>query len=256
MEKTNTMKIVLAFAVICILYMFIVFLFNFFKEEEFSGYIINSNLGGFYCQNTDCEWVGIEDINSSSTSFEIYQRNKSLGIYQLEYASKWNFYQQNEWQGIYGDFLAISNSLKYEVLSYQIENLTDEDYNSIRELIEGFSSSSASLNNDFAYVLDLDQNGVQDRILAVSNQTEEETGSEYFSSLIVNLNGKIHVIYEENTLKSNGFSLPYYSFMEAIKIGEEVKMILNKSYFNNAGSPSTILLSVSHNEILEEAVGQ
>mgnify|MGYP005795259973 FL=1 len=113
-----------------------------------------------------------------------------------------------------------------------------------------------TLNNDFAYVLDLDKNGTEDKIISVSNQTEEENTNQYFTLLLIVLNGNVHTIYQEDSLKSNGFVLPYYSYMEAIKIGNQTKIVVNKSYFNNAGSPSTILLDVSDNKITEETIGE
>ncbi len=256
MENTKTVKIVIAFVVICIIYMLLIFLLNLSKKDQSSGYIINSNLGGFYCRNSACEWIRTEEIDLTQ-SFDVYQRNNLLGSYELEYASKWNFYQQNEWQEIYGDFIAISKSLKYEIIPYQIENFTIEDYKMIQKVLQEKSIENyTTLNNDFAYVLDLDKNGTEDKIISVSNQTEEENTNQYFTLLLIVLNGNVHTIYQEDSLKSNGFVLPYYSYMEAIKIGNQTKIVVNKSYFNNAGSPSTILLDVSDNKITEETIGE
>ena len=78
MENTKTVKIVIAFSVICLMYMLLIFLLNFNKEDQTSGYIINSNLGGFYCQASRCEWVRIEEIDLTH-SFDVYQRNKNPG---------------------------------------------------------------------------------------------------------------------------------------------------------------------------------
>lgn len=256
MENTKTVKIVIAFSVICLMYMLLIFLLNFNKKDQTSGYIINSNLGGFYCQASRCEWVRIEEIDLTK-SFDVYQRNKNLGFYEMEYALKWNFYQQNKWQEIYGDFIAISKDLKHEILPYQLEEFTFEDYEMIQNILrEKGLENYTTLNNEFAYVLDLDNNGIKDKVIAVSNQTEAEKSEEYFTLFIIVLNEKMNIVYEENVINTNGFILPYYDLMEAIKINNTIKLVINKSYFNNAGNPSTILLEISNNKIVEETKGE
>ena len=66
----------------------------------------------------------------------------------------------------------------------------------------------------------------------------------------------MNIVYEENVINTNGFILPYYDLMEAIKINNTIKLVINKSYFNNAGNPSTILLEISNNKIVEETKGE
>jgi hypothetical protein len=247
----KNIKIIIALVVCCLIYMLLIFFIK--GNTTDGGYLINSELGGFYCQNGICEWQSSEDIVTDNKYYALYQENELVDTYTASYETSWNFYKNKEWQGVYGDFIAVDNSLDYEVLDYRLEKFTEEDIANIKKTIAKYGITSyEDLNKSRALVLDLDENGEEDRIIAVSNQTEEETSSHYFSLLIINLNGKLKEIYVETEENATSFHLPYYSVASVLKIDNKVKMIVNKGYFNNVGSSSTIMLNVSKNKIKEE----
>ena len=167
--KNKNIKIVIALIVCLFVYMLIVFFLG-FGEKKTSGYLINSGIGSFFCQNAECEYISDSAVSTSSNEFSIYQYNEYIDNYQMRYETDtWNFFQDGSWKAIYGDYLAIDTSLNYEYLPYEMISLTGSEENMIQSRT---GISYEALNRNSVYTLDLDGNGVMDHIYALSNQTE------------------------------------------------------------------------------------
>lgn len=249
MENKKNLKIIIVILVCFLVYMLIVFLIS-PKNDGTSGYILNSGIGSFYCENAKCETVSNSSVSTSSRSFAIYQYNEYVDTYQANYnMDTWNFFQDNSWKAIYGDYLAIDTSLNYEYLPYEMEHLTASEENMIQSRT---GISYEALNRNSVYTLDLDGNGVMDRIYALSNQTEEESNNDYFSIFFVEINGYLVPIYLETVKEAEGYVLPYYSVAGILKIDGVLKIVLNKGYFSSYGVPETILLTFDGERFVEE----
>lgn len=244
MKKKNIILLSTLF-IVAFGYIFIVYLI-YGSRFSSKGYIIVSSLGGYYCDVNKCKYQSLEEINSEDKKFEVYQRNKSIGEYRLSYVGQWNFFQNNNWKGIYGDFLAIESNLKSQVIDFQYEDMTEEDYKDISHFVDGDISH---LNNNSMIVVDLDENGVEDRIGMFSNQVEEYNGTDYFSLAYLKLNGKLIEIYKDTG--KNTFSLPYYNLFSILKLNEEKnpRLIINKGYYDSSGVNSIVMLQLDKKEL-------
>lgn len=249
MENKKKFKIVFIILVFFLIYLFIVFLIN-PKGNGTSGYILNSGIGSFYCENAICESVSNASVSSSSRVFAIYQYNEYVDNYQMRYVTDtWNFFKNGSWKSIYGDYLAVDTALNFEYLPYKMVELTASQ----KSMIQSHTGISyEELNRNSVYTLDLDGNGVVDRLYALSNQTEEETNNDYFSIFFVEINGDLEPIYLKTVQDADGYVLPYYSVAGVLKIDGVLKIVLNKGYFSSSGVPETILLTFDDGKFVEE----
>ena len=250
MENTKSFKIIIVLVVCFVIYMLVVFLLS-PKNDGTNGYLINSGITSFYCQNAVCEYISDSTVSTSSREFSVYQYNEYVGNYQMRYETDtWNFFQDGSWKAIYGDYLAIDTSLNYEYLSYEMVRLTGSEENMIQSRT---GISYEALNRHIVYTLDFDGNGVMDRLYALSNQTEEEPNNDYFSIFFVEINGDLEPIYLETEQDAEGYVLPYYSVAGILKIDDVLKLVVNKGYFSSYGVPETILLTFDGERFVEEA---
>ena len=249
MEKKKNIKIIVILLACFLIYMFLMFLLI-SKNKGTSGYILNSGIGSFYCENAKCESVSDSDVSTGSQSFAVYQYNEYVDNYQVNYnMDTWNFFQNNSWKAIYGDYLAIDTSLDFEYLPYEMVPLSGSEENMIQSRTK---ISYTALNRNNVYTLDLDNNGVTDRLYALSNQTEEEENNDYFSIFFVEINGDLQPIYINTVQDADGYSLPYYNVAGVLKIDGVLKIILNKGFFSSHGVPETILLTFDGERFVEE----
>ncbi len=245
MNKKNIILISLL-VLFCIGYV-VLFYFLSGNQNNSEGYIVVSELGGYYCKAKNCAYKNVEDMNLDGKNIEVYQQNESLGTYQLDYVERWNFTENDSWKPIYGDFLGIDTSLNAQIFPFQYEKLNESDYEQIQKLLKGVTYQT--LNQDYAYVYDIDQNGVMDRIVAVSNQTEEEKNEQFFSLFYLVLNGKVIEVYKE--FSEEEYTLPFYHLFSLFRLDEEknVRMIVNKNYYDQMGSPSMIMYQINKNSV-------
>lgn len=249
MENTKNIKIIVALFAFGILYILIIFVLR-GTEKINSGYIINSNIAGFFCKNTNCEKADV--IKYQEKKFKIYQNNNFIGEYQLENLDNvWNFYQDNKWQSVHGNFLAIESELPHEIIKYQINSMTKEDIDQILSLLKknNITSTKGEFDNTYVYVADLDENGEMDRIISISNQAEAVNKKTYFSGVFINLNGEwLNPILEQET-GIEKYTIPFFDIAALLKINNETKLILNRSFYDNIDESTSIMLKFNKNKI-------
>lgn len=234
------------------LYAVLFFVLN-FNQKNKEGYIIVANLGGYYCKEQICEYKNASNIIIEQEYMKIYQQNKFLDKYRMEYNDKWNFFQNEGWAPIYGDFLGISESLEAEVLELDYEPFSVEDRKILREVLisKGITEYNKLIEESVA-VVDLDGNGVKDRIISTSNQNGEMPEEKYFSVLVVILNGKKEEVYLET---SNEMNLRMSNVFAVLKLEEKdsTRIITNNGYYDQGGSPSISMYQIKNKEIKEVA---
>ncbi len=243
MTKRNTL-ILIGLALLCVIYV-VVFFFLTGSNKASEGYLLVSDLGGFYCKARKCNYTKISDIHLEGKKIKTYQQNELKGTYELSYLDRWNFFQNNEWVSFYGDFLGIDESLNANLMPLEYKELTEEDTSFIKEIIQKNGCSYTNLDKNYAILIDLDENGTMDQLISVSNQTEEEQNSKYFSIFFAILNGKVVKIYEEYT--EDKYQLPYNHVFGVVKLDEEKspRVIVNQNYFDQTGSPSILLYQLN-----------
>ncbi len=245
----KSFKIILVLVVCCAMYG-LLFYFLSGANKATEGYILVSELGGLHCKAKICTSAKTEEIPKEKT-YKVYQQNKLLGSYLGEYEGKWNFYDKNKWVSIYGDFLGVSDGLNAHIKEFKMEEFTNQDLIAIKDILskKGIASYERLLASE-AVVLDLNNDGKEDRILSVTNQNTEVKENKYFTLLLFIVNGKkIEVYFETSSQKD----LPIYNVFSILSLDEEEnpRIIINKGYFDQMGSPSILMLQVNGKNIKE-----
>jgi len=251
MAKKKNIILISALVVFCILYA-ILFYFLSGSDKASEGYIVVSELGGYYCRAKSCSYKSIDDMDLENRFLTVYQQNKSIGTFSLQYVNRWNFFQNNSWKNLYGDFLGIENSLNAKVLDFHYETMNSSDYSNLNQLLKSHDISGyRTLDTDQVIVVDLDGNGKEDKIYTLSNQTEEANETIYFSTLFVSLNGKVKEVYFEKSEKE--YQNPYYNVFSIFSLDEEknLRFLINKGYYDQIGEPSILMLQLDGKNIKE-----
>ena len=244
MSEKN-LKIVISVVIVCFIYFIIIFVYM-MNNKTTKGYIINSNLGGFYCKQKKCEFVSQSDIKINN-SYALFQYGEYVGDYMPSLVvDKWNFKQNEDYESIYGDFLAIDEKLNYQYIPIKTEALNTDD---ILLLQKTTQINFSKLNDSYKIAVDLDNNGVTDYIYTLSNQVDDGASSEYFSIFYVSLNGELLTIYNDKNKDADNYELPFYSVAGILKIDSVPKIIINKTYYSNMGESSTMIFTVLKKDI-------
>lgn len=250
MKKKNI--IFISVLVICFACYVVLFYFISGSNHATEGYLIVSELGGYYCKAKSCSYKSIDEMDLLERNIRIYQQNQLQGTYQLKYINRFNFFQNGLWKNLYGDFFGVDESLDANIFNYHYESMNSNDERVIKEvLLNQQISSYKKLDTDQVLVMDLDENGVEDRILTFSNQTLDENDDIYFSSLLILLNGKVQTIYFEKS--SEKYQVPYYNVFSIFSLNKEKKprLIINKGYYDQTGDPSIMMLQLDGKKVKE-----
>ncbi len=248
MSEKN-LKIVISVVIVCFIYFIIIFVYM-MNNKTTKGYIINSNLGGFYCKQKKCEFVSQSDIKINN-SYALFQYGEYVGDYTPSLVvDKWNFKQNEDYESIYGDFLAIDEKLNYQYIPIKTETLNTDD---ILLLQKTTQINFSKLNNSYKIAVDLDNNDITDYIYTLSNQVDDGASSEYFSIFYVSLNGELLTIYNDKNKDADNYELPFYSVAGIINIDSIPKIIINKTYYSNMGESSTMIFTVLKSGIKNDA---
>ena len=244
MKKKKNVTLIIFLILICLVYIVVLYFVSGIKDAT-KGYIIVSNLGGYYCEFSDCTFTTKEEIDFQDKEFKIYQNNNLKGIYNLSLQDRWNLFKNGSWTSVYGDFLGVEESLNVELFHTRYEKLKEEDYLKLK------IQNVEELDNDEKLVLDIDKNGVEDYFISLSNQTENNKSNQYFSSLYLVLNNKLIKIYNETT--NDIYSLPFYNVFSVFQLDNKKnpKIIINKGYYDSIGEPSIIMLELNGKKVKE-----
>src|SRR5574344_75481 len=254
-KEISNIKLIVVMVIFGLLYMLLVFLLN--RNNQYSsGYIINSNIDSFYCSALSCTAKENTEIAEKSFTMAIYQKGKFKDNYDSIYSDdseKWTFYQNSVWQKVNGDFIGIDQNLEYSYLDVTTEKLNTSDIDEITKVIQKNNIQNYhSLYDENVYLVDLNDDGNQERIIATSNQMIDETSTDYFSILLIYMNNAWQEIYVNTNISGSDYSLPYYTFNAAIKVNNQVHILITKGYYSDVGTSSSIMLKVNHNKVEEE----
>ena len=123
-------------------------------------------------------------------------------------------------------------------------NKVDIDSNDLN-VINGILNKSIVIDDINKYEkvnIDLDNNGIMDSIIYVTNIMDEELNS-YFSLLYVVFNGSVYVLKNDDITNDNFYEKPLYSIKAVVDInGKSVNnIIIEKGYFSNVNKTGNIM---------------
>ena len=233
----NNKKIILVFIFLSVtVILTLVLLFResndvIFNENESNNitndatYMIIDNEIWQYNQN----WTKTKVYNSNNM-YNIYVNNNYLGDYYLEWANVWNILDQNKNKITYnGDLLAFDKTLNVKVKNPYIENISTNDINEINDILKLNIKLNELIINE-KITIDLDNNGILDKIVNISNVDEEIT-SDYYNLLYIVINGQRIVLKNDHIEASDVLITPLYNLKNILNINNELfsSIILKES---------------------------
>ena len=105
--------------------------------------------------------------------------------------------------------------------------------------------------------VDLDNNGIMDSIIYVTN-IMDDTLSSYFSLLYVVLNGNVYVLKNDKITDDNFYEMPLYSIKAVVDInGKSINnIVIEKGYFSNVNKTGNIMYQYNNDNKKYEIVIQ
>lgn len=221
--KRREMIVFIVLIVSCLLIVFSYYTFIKKKEnknyEKF--YMVIDNVANL--MYTDNSWFYTTSFEvEKQTNYETYSYNNYLGKNNLEYVNAWNLFDKNKNFVNYKDSLfAYSDKFNIKKINTNIRNITEIEK---QEIISNFHY------DDFNYLLsnevidiDLDDDGVMDKIVCVSNTNENKNlKNKYYNLIYIKLNDKIIKVINENSknydiLRTDIYDLSYFFSLDKTK---------------------------------------
>jgi len=211
-------------------------------------------------ENTDI-WLLRKERWNEKKKFEtdeklsIFINARYFGDYYVKFINHWNLTDDNNKYVDYnGNSLAFSKDFNIKVIEYNDESISEVELNEINSIINtNVLEEYLSINEKV--IIDLDKNGINDKIVNVSN-LDSENQSIYFNLVYVILNGKTNILVKDFVDIRDVLTEPVYNIQYILNIENEISdsIILRKGYFSNNGETTSILYQ--YNNQYEKVIGE
>lgn len=205
-------------------------------SKEYSYMIINNESIWEY----NGSWIKSNNSLIDNTNLETYINNVYSGFYTYKLGNVWNLFDGNNLITYDGLLIGFSKNLG-RVININKVDIDSNDLN----VINGILNKSIGIDDINKYEkvnIDLDNNGIMDSIIYVTNIMDEELNS-YFSLLYVVFNGSVYVLKNDDVTNDNFYEEPLYSIKAVVDInGKSVNnIIIEKGYFSNVNKTGNIM---------------
>ena len=157
------------------------------------------------------KWYKYNNTDYYNYSFSTYVNNNYYGIYKIEKDDGYNLYNnQNQLVSYNGDLVAISSNFNIKLKPYVLAMINNEDLTEINTILNGsFITTDFTINQ--SVVIDLDNNGIDDIIVNVSNLDEENEQDFFFNLMYIKLNNQEpQVLIKDNVEERDVLATPTY----------------------------------------------
>jgi len=206
------------------------------NSKEYSYMIINNeSIWGY-----NGSWIKSNNSLIDNTNLETYINNVYSGFYTYKLGNVWNLFDGSNLITYDGLLIGFSKNLG-RVININKVDIDSNDLN----VINGILNKSIGINDINKYEkvnIDLDNNGIMDSIIYVTNIMDEELNS-YFSLLYIVFNGSVYVLKNDDITNDNFYEEPLYSIKAVVDInGKSVNnIIIEKGYFSNVNKTGNIM---------------
>ena len=230
----NKQKLVLSLLfIICLLLgiykFFISKVSNTDKKNNSEYYLVIDDVANLMYKNN--KWYNVTKSKIESYSDYItYSYNNYLGQNNLKYGNVWNLFDKNgEYVNYKESLFAYSNNFNITKRDLTIRNLSDDDKNEIT-LNFNYSNFDFLLSNEVIDI-DLDNNGVMDKIVCICNSSEDKNYKDYFYNLVyIKINDEIKIIINENSSNYNILQNDVYDLSYIFSTNKNSYFTLKKTY--------------------------
>lgn len=209
------------------------------KKEDYSYLIIGDDTT--WKKQDNNKWINVSPKSINDEPKNIWIDNKYFGKYKMKYINSWNLMDNTKYINYDGKIIAASPKMNLQINEYNIDKIEDDDLKEIN-IIMNKNMMKEEITYQERVNIDLDNNGILDKIINVSNLNDEGKQS-YFSLLYVSINNKNQVLIKENIEEKDYYNAPMYYLNYILNIDKEKSssLVIEKGYFSNAGKTSNIL---------------
>lgn len=209
------------------------------NKEEVSKFLIINNYSYW---EYDGSWQTVDNSEDPKEKFSVYVDNSFLGKYNLSHVQSWNIFDSsNNFISYDGDLFAFSDNFNVSLKKFSVIENDTNDLKEIEAILEQtVNSDILSINEKVA--VDLDSNGVMDKIISVSN-LDIDGQEKYFNLVFIVLNGKRQILINEIIEEKDLLITPIYNIEYIFIIDDDVynNIVIQRGYFSNAGKNGNIL---------------
>lgn len=206
---------------------------------NYSYMLINNTSNWRYYKGT---WSSFDpsNFNNNKKTFKVYNDCKFLGNYYLSHANVWDVYDSSEnFVGYSGNLFAVSTDLNYTPVSTQTREMTSDEIDLVKTNMGikniGYMSEKEAVD------VDLDHNGIMDKIIIVSNVGSEEVEEKFFNVIYVVLNNNMQKLVEDNIASKDSLSSISYNFSYIINDGTGKDGIIVGYRYCSEGNPGSTM---------------
>ena len=245
MNKKKLVIILISLFVFILLLAFIL-TFNFKREDEaiVHNYLVVNETDIWEFKNN--VWYILDNMENNNQIFNVYLDRVPSGNYRINKTSQINLYDlDGELIKYNGDILAYSGDFKIDFKNYTIDKISTTDLNDINNILDT-NMNMNNLTTNEKVLIDLDNNGVEDKIINVSNisfvNSDEEVNN-YFNLIYIVLNNKIQVLKSENIDAFNLLLAPMYNIDYILNINNKKydNILFNERYFSYSQNSRNIM---------------
>lgn len=247
-KRETTVFIVLIIS--CLLIIFCYFTFIKKKEDQSRErfYMVIDNVANLMYVNNSWSYTNSSLIEKYG-NYETYSYNNYLGKNSLEYVNTWNLFDKDKNFVNYKESLfAYSDNFNIKKINTSIRNITDVEK---QEIISNFHY------DDFNYLLsnevldiDLNNDGIMDKIVCVSNVNENKNLSDkYYNLIYIKLNDKIIEVVNQNSKNYNILRTDIYDLSYFFSYQKEKYFIIKKTNLAISDSASEEIIMYNYTNI-------
>jgi hypothetical protein len=194
-------------------------------------------------------WYKATENEVQGNKMDVFVNGNYFGNYKLMKGTTWNLFDDdNNYIDYEGDFIAFSKDLNVKIESFDIRQINVLELNEINNTFgRTFDMNSFSTNE--VIEKDLDFDGLNDKIINLSN-LDLDNQKEYFNIIYIKQNNNKIIIIKDNISVKDKLISPRYNLKYIINYNSlnNDSIIIQKSYFSNAGETSDMLLNLINNK--------
>ena len=176
--------------------------------------------------------------NLNWQEFTVFVDNEKLGNYKIVYDDKWYLFDKKRNPISYsGNLIAYSANYEMKVKNFSQEKISD--YTKVNEVLsENNITANQELTSNTLISVDIDNDGIDEKIYVAGNVFPMETDPEYiFSVVFMEKNDIIYPIYKsiEKNKNFNGCK-PYINSIIDVDDDNKYEIILSCSQYSTEGT--------------------
>lgn len=256
-EKSNKKFVYIAIIVMLLLFFFVFAFLNReklkteTKEKEYDTVLI---IGNTIFQKTNNYWNSVTNEENiiklvNWKKYKIYTDYKYFGEYNLVNAETWLAFDDKrnpiELPGIESSFFAYKSNENYDIKSIKLEE--NKNLEETKKVLKEFNININYLPEvNISTNLDLNNDGVEDKVYAITNMLTEYASEPEFSIFIVKRGNKLYRLFKSSS-ESNSTNMCYPNINSILDIDNdnEYEIIMSCT---NTGIDSIKTIMYKYNE--------